>query len=100
VRRENAGGNLSYAGEGHPSPRLGFVEGESVTEEPIRLETPAGVVSCPTATAEAKPAQAGEAVLTDTVTPPPVVGEVETREVTAADAPSTTLSTKTPARPR
>jgi hypothetical protein len=92
VRRENADGDLSCAGEGHPSPRLGFVEGESVTEEPARLEMPAGVVSCPTATAEVEPARAREAVLTDTVAPPPIVGEVETREVAAADAPSTPLS--------
>jgi hypothetical protein len=92
VRRENAGGDLSYAGEGHPSPRLGFVEAESVTEEPARLETPAGVVSYPTTTAEAEPVRVGEAILIDTVAPPPIVDEVETGEVTAADAPSTPLS--------
>jgi hypothetical protein len=92
VRRENAGGDLSCAGEGHPSPQLGFVEGKSLTEEPARLETPVGVVSCPTTTAEAEPVRAREAVLTDTIAPPPVVGEVETGEVTAADAPSTPLS--------
>jgi hypothetical protein len=92
VHRENASGDLSCAGEGDPSPRLGFVEGESVTEEPTHLGTPVGVVSCPTATAEAEPARAGEAVLTETVAPPPVVGEVETGEVAIADAPSTPLS--------
>jgi hypothetical protein len=92
VRRENAGGDLSCAREGHPSPRLGFVEGESVMEDPTRLETPVGFVSCPTAMAEAKPARVGEAVLTDMVAPPPIVGEVETGEVAAADAPSTPLS--------
>jgi hypothetical protein len=81
VRKENAGGDLSCAGEGHPSPQLGFVEGESVMEEPARLETPAGVVSCPTATAEAEPARVGEAVLTDTVAPPPIIGEVETEGI-------------------
>jgi hypothetical protein len=62
-----------------------------VTEEPAHLETPARVVSYPTATAKAEPARAGEAILSETVAPPPVVGEVIVGEVTAADAPSAPL---------
>jgi hypothetical protein len=54
MHRGNTEDDLGCAGEGHPSPRLGVVEGESMTEEPAHLETPAGVVSCPTAAAEAK----------------------------------------------
>jgi hypothetical protein len=91
MHRENAGGDLGYAGEGHPSPRLGVVEGESMTEEPAHLETPVGVVSYPTIVTEAKLARAGEAVLTEVVAPPPVVGEVVAGKVTAADVPSAPL---------
>jgi hypothetical protein len=91
MRRGNAEDNLGHVGEGHPSPRLGVVEGESMTEEPAHLETPAGAVSRPTAAAEAELAQAEEAVLTEAVTPPPVIDEVVAGEVTAADAPSAPL---------
>jgi hypothetical protein len=62
-----------------------------MTEGPAHLETLAGVVSSPTAAAEAKLARAGEAVLTEVVAPPPVVGEVVAGEVTATDAPSAPL---------
>jgi uncharacterized lipoprotein YbaY len=60
-------------------------------EEPAHPETPVGVVSCPTAVAEAELARAGEAVLTEMVAPPPVVGEVIAGEVATADAPSALL---------
>jgi hypothetical protein len=86
VRREDAGGDLGCAEEGRHSPRLGVVEGEGRTEEPAHLETSARIVSSPAAAAEAGLTRAGEAILTEVVAPPPIVGEVAAGEVTTADA--------------
>jgi hypothetical protein len=91
VRREDTDGDLGYAGEGHHSPQLGVVKGEGRMEEPAHVETSARIVSSPAAAAEARLTRAGEAILTEVIAPPPVVGEVAAGEVTAADVSSDPL---------
>jgi hypothetical protein len=54
MRREDADDDLGRAGEGHHSPQLGVVEGESMMQQPAHLETSARIVSSPTAAAEAE----------------------------------------------
>jgi hypothetical protein len=92
ARSEDAGGDLGCAGEDHHSSRLEVVEGEGRTEELVRPEAPASIVSSPAAAAEAGLTRAGEAILTEVVMPPPAVREAAAREVIAADASSNPLS--------
>jgi hypothetical protein len=92
VRREDTSGDLDCAGEDRHSPRLEVVEGEDRTEELVRPEAPASIVSSPDAAAEAGPTRAGEAILTAVVVPPPAVGEAAAGEVAATDASSDPIS--------
>jgi hypothetical protein len=92
VRREDAGGDLGCAGEDRHSSRLEVVEGEGRTEELVRPEAPASIVSSPAVAAEVGLTRAGEAILTEVVAPPPAVKEAAAGEVTAADASSDPLS--------
>jgi hypothetical protein len=88
VRREDAGGDLGRAGEDRQSSRLEVIEGEGRTEEPVYPKASTRIVSDSAAAAEARLTRAGEAILTEVITPPPVVGEAVAGEVVAADASS------------
>jgi hypothetical protein len=90
VRREGTSGDLGRAEEDRHSPRLEVIEGEGRTEELVRLEAPASIVSSPAA--EAGLMRAREAILTEVVVPPPAVGEATAGEVTAADVSSDPIS--------
>jgi hypothetical protein len=92
VRREDTGDDPGCAREDRHSSRLEVVEGEGRTEELVRPEAPASIVSSPAAASEAGLTRAGEAILTEVVTPPPTVGEAAAGEVTAADTSSDPLS--------
>jgi hypothetical protein len=92
VRREDVGGDLGRAEEERHAPQLEAIEGGGRTEELVRLESPASVVTSPAAAAEAGLTRAGEAILTEFVVPPPAVGEAAAGEVTAADASSDLIS--------
>jgi hypothetical protein len=48
-RREDAGGDLGCAGEDRHSSRLEVVKGEGTTEELVRPEAPASIISSPAA---------------------------------------------------
>jgi hypothetical protein len=61
-------------------------------EEPTHLEASVRIVSSLAAAAEAGLTRVGEAILTEVITPPPIVGEVAAGEATAADASSDPLS--------
>jgi hypothetical protein len=92
TRREDASGDLGRAEEDHRSPRLEVTESEGRTEELVRSEAPASIISSPAAADEAGLTRAGEAILTEVVVPPPTVGEAAAGEVTAADASSNPIS--------
>jgi hypothetical protein len=88
VRREDAGGDLGRAKEEHHTPQLEVSEGGGKTEELARPESPASVVTSPATTTEAGLTWAGEADLTEVITPHPAVGEAAAGEVAVADASS------------
>jgi hypothetical protein len=88
VHREDTSGNLGRAGEDRRSSRLGVVEGEDRTEEPVRSEVSTGTASGSVAVDGAELTRAGEAILTEVIAPPPTVEEAISGEVIAANASS------------
>jgi hypothetical protein len=88
VRREDAGGNLGRAGEDRQSSRLEIAEGEGRTEVLAHPGASTGIASGSAAASEAWLTRAGEAILTEVVTPPPPIGEAISEEVVAVDASS------------
>jgi hypothetical protein len=75
VCREDVGGDLGHAEEERHALQLEAIEGGGRTEELVRPEAPASVVTSPAAAAEARLTRAGEAILMEVVMPPPTVGE-------------------------
>jgi hypothetical protein len=59
VHRDDADGDLGCAREDRPSSRLEVVKGEGRTEELVRPEAPASIISSPAAAAEARLTRAG-----------------------------------------
>jgi hypothetical protein len=88
VHREDAGGDLGCAGEDRRSSQLEVVEGEDQTEELVRSEVSTGTASGSAAADGAGLIQAGEAILTEVIAPPPTIGEAVSGEVVAANASS------------
>jgi hypothetical protein len=100
ARREDASGDLSHAKEDRHSPLLEIAESEGRTEDLVRPEAPASIVSSPAAAIEAVPTRAREATSTEVATPPPTIEQAAAGEVTTADASFDRLVRKTRARSR
>jgi hypothetical protein len=88
VRREDASGDLSCSEEDRRSPRLEIAESEGRTEELVRLEVAASIVSSPAAAAKVVPKRAREAISTEIAVPSPAIEEAVAGEVTVTDASS------------
>jgi hypothetical protein len=88
ARREDAGGDLCRAKEERHTSQLEVGEGGGRTEELVRPEAPASVITSLAATTEAGLTRAEEVDLTEVVTPHPAVDEAAAGEVAATDASS------------
>jgi hypothetical protein len=88
VRREDTGGNLGRAREDRRSSQLEVVDGEDRTKELVRSEVSTGIASGSAIADGAGLIRAGEAILTEVIAPPPIVGEAASAEIAAANASS------------
>jgi hypothetical protein len=96
VHREDASGDLSYAGEDRRSSQLGVIEGKDQTDEPVHSEVSTGTASSSAAADGAELVRVEETTVIEVIVPPPTIREAASEEVAAANVSSNPPSQEDP----
>jgi hypothetical protein len=88
VHREDAGGDLSRAGEDRRSSQLGVIEGEDRSDDPVHSEVSTGTASGSVAADGAGLIRVEETTLPEDIAPPPTVGDAASEEAATANVSS------------